>query len=186
MSRLEIANSFDTIPQFNVACVGPYVCLSCNSKLITAVTETLGTIEEIAKDFANFIDESIQTLSGQASAIFDDDSEYCIIKFDNILQINMKQEFARDLSYSVIDCLRNMKKEPTFSNALYSFAKRVESAAEGNIQRPASGPRHPMQAGPFMMYQPYPPMAYGGPVRPNFKYQYRNNNTRRNYGNYEK
>lgn len=187
MNRIEISNSFDTIPQFNVACVGQYVCLSCNSKLIASVSETLGAIEEISKDFANFIDESLQTLSGQASAIFDEDSEYCIIKFDNVIQINMKQEFANDLSYAVIDCLRSMSREPQFANALYSFAKRMQAAAEGNIQRPNAVTRHPMPSGPILMYQSYPPMAYGSPIRPNFRYQNRNNNnTRRNYGSYEK
>jgi hypothetical protein len=173
MNRTESYNSYEVIPQFNVACVGNYVCLSCNAKLLSTAADLLGNIEEVAKDFAEFLDNTVQAVSGNASAIFDEDSEYCIIKFENVFQINMKQEFAKDLAYSVMDSLRSLKKEHQFSNALYSFARRMEAAAEGNIQRPMQN-RHPMQnPQPVLMYPPMPM------YRQNFQYS-----NRRKYGSY--
>jgi hypothetical protein len=172
MNRTESYNSYEIIPQFNVACVGNYVCLSCNAKLLITTAEVLANIEEVAKDFACFLDNLVQAVSGNATAIFDDESEYCIIKFENVFQINMNQEFAKDLAYSVMDSLRSLKKEHQFANALYSFARRMEAAAEGNIQRPMQ--RHPMQnPQPVLMYPPMP--VY----RQNFQYF-----NRRKYGSY--
>jgi hypothetical protein len=75
----------------------------------------------------------------------------------------MKQEFAKDVSFCVIDAIRNMSKQYPFANALIAFGRKLDIAAEGDFSRLQSSPK--MQQAPYQfMMIPNPTQFRSKPV----------------------
>jgi len=147
-------------PQFNVALINKNICVACNKKLLVEVKGILGVIADIAKDFNSFIgdvnDSVVDSPSEDGSFVSND--EYCISKFDGVFNIAMKRDFAKDLSYSISESVKAHKDPHPYANALVAFARKLDTAAEGDfakLQGSNNRMRFPGNQ-PIMMYQAVP------------------------------
>lgn len=163
----KFTNRYDDNPQFNIALLGKFVCLSCNKKMLSDVRDIIATDEEISKDFTNFLDDVARMMAGEGTTA--ETEEYQIARFDGVFTIHMTQEFAKDISYSLQDILRGKTSDHPRANVVFALSKRLNLAAEGDfkaLQTTASGKQgfggRPMPPMPYPMFGYYPPQPRGG------------------------
>jgi hypothetical protein len=125
--------------------------------MLSDVNEIIAGDAEISKDFIGYMDDVVRLIAGEGSMA--ETEEYQISRFDGVYTIQMNQEFAKDLSYSLQDILRSQKSNHPRANVVFALAKRLNLAAEGDfkaLQNTISGKQQQFPAMPFPMYM-YPP-----------------------------
>lgn len=156
-------------PQFNVALLGKHVFVACDKKMLNEIREILLSNEETARDFEEFIDQTCKINADGGNYASSD--EYCISGFNEVYQIIMTQEFAKDLSFCMIDGVRSMPRGYVGANALMAFGRKLGLAGDGEFNRLQGTPKMMAPQPPMMMYQAVPVFRN---QQPNFRRRYGN------------
>ena len=163
--NIKYTNRYDDNPQFNIALLGKFVCLSCNKKMLSDIKDIITNDAEISKDFTNFLDDIVQMVASEGTTA--ETEEYQIARFDAVYTIHMTQEFAKDVSYSLQDILRGKTSDHPRANVVFALAKRLNLAAEGDfkaLQTTSTGRQSALPPMPYPMFGYYPPQPRGGRI----------------------